>query len=76
MSNLKEKIDNLFSWFENNKFTNEGNYPRSTNLVFEFDEWIRELSDISLSEYLGVSLKSAVQARKMISAGIDKWLEN
>ena len=80
----KVRYDNLFFWFENNKFTNAGNYPRATNLVFEFSDWLEELDDDALAEHLGLfadfkdvddACKAANQARIEILNGVDMWLE-
>ena len=80
----KVRYDNLFHWFEENKFTNEGNYPRATNLVFEFADWLEELDDDALAEHLGLfadfkdvddACKAANQARIEILNGVDMWLE-
>lgn len=80
----KVRYDNLFWWFENNKFKNEGNYPRATNLVFEFSDWIESIDDDELAERLGLfadfkdvddACKAASQAREEMIRGIDNWLE-
>lgn len=79
----KVRYDNLFWWFENNLFKNEGNYPRKTNLVFEFADWLEELDDDELAERLGLfadfkdvddAYKAASQAREEMIRGIDNWL--
>ncbi len=75
-SNLKEKADKLFWIFEEKFFTNQGNYPRKTNLVLEFSEFIENSSQQDLSPYL--SFKSEAEFydfKKMISEGIDHWLD-
>ena len=80
----KVRYDNLFWWFENNLFKNEGNYPRKTNLVFEFSDWIESMDDDELAERLGLfadfkdvddACKAANQAREEMIRGIDNWLE-
>lgn len=81
----KVRYDNLFHWFENNKFTNEGNYPRATNLVLEFSDWLDTLDDFDLAELLKLTadfeddddiIKASRQAREELIRGIDNWLEN
>jgi hypothetical protein len=81
----KVRYDNLFHWFEENKFTNEGNYPRATNLVFEFSDWLGTLDDYDLAELLGLTadfeddddiVRASRQAREELTRGIDNWLEN
>ena len=80
----KVRYDNLFHWFEENKFTNEGNYPRATNLVFEFNDWLEKVDGSELAERLGLyadikdvdDVENAVnQAREEMMRGIDNWLE-
>lgn len=80
----KVRYDNLFHWFEENEFTNEGNYPRNTNLVFEFDEWISNMDRSELADRLGFyadfkdvddAEDAASQAYEEIKRGIDNWLE-
>lgn len=80
----KVRYDNLFHWFENNKFTNEGNYPRATNLVFEFCDWLDTLDDFDLAELLKLTadfeddddiIKASRQAREELIRGVDNWLE-
>lgn len=81
--NFKEKIDKFFFWFENNKFTNQGNYPRNTNLVFEFYDYTETLDNCELADALELTSdfddledaeKAAEKAREMINIGIDTWL--
>ena len=79
----KVRYDNLFWWFENNLFKNEGNYPRATNLVFEFSDWLEKVDGSELAERLGLyadfkdvdDVENAVnQAREEMMRGIDNWL--
>ena len=80
---IKKRMDNLFWWFENNLFKNEGNYPRETNLVLEFDEWVRKADKDELAERLGFysdykdpedAEKRAEQARIEMLNGVDMWV--
>ena len=79
----KVRYDNLFWWFENNLFKNEGNYPRNTNLVFEFDDWVRKVDKSELAARLGFysdykdtddAEKRAEQARIEMLNGVDMWV--
>lgn len=81
--NFKEKIDKFFSWFENNEFTNQGDYPRATNLVLEFSDYVEKIDNCDLADSLGLTSdfddledaeKAAEKARVMIGKGIDTWL--
>lgn len=80
----KVRYDNLFWWFENNLFKNEGDYTRKTNLVFEFSDWLEKVDGSELAERLGLyadfkdvdDVENAVnQAREEMMRGIDNWLE-
>lgn len=81
--NFKEKIDKFFWWFEANKFTNQGDYPRATNLVLEFSDYVEKMDNCNLADSLGLTSdfddledaeKAAEKAREMIDTGIDTWL--
>ena len=80
----RKKIDNLFWWFEENLFKNEGDYPRQTNLVLEFADYVDDASDFELAERLDLykeykddeeALEVVRHIRTEILNGIDKWLE-
>ena len=49
---LKQKADELWYLFENNIFDNKGNFSYNTNLVFAFADYIEELTNTDLSEFL------------------------
>lgn len=81
--NFKEKLDKFFFWFEENKFENKGNYPRRTNLVLEFSDYVEKMDNCNLADSLGLTSdfddledaeKAAEKAREMIDTGIDTWL--
>ena len=81
--NLNKRIDDLWEWFENNKFENKGNYPRNTNLAFEFYDWTEKMDNYELAECLKLTsdiedIEEAAlianHARHLISTGIDKYL--
>lgn len=80
----KEKCDNLFTWFEENKFENEGYYPRDTNLVFSFmdyldnadnEEEIAEKLELTYDEetesYVGLD-----QAKEEMKKGCTAWINS
>lgn len=80
------KADQLFAWFEQNKFVNSGVYPRNTNLVFAFADFIDSLSDDKLLEILNfdndILVNNKTEAsqievehfRSIVKEGIDSWL--
>lgn len=82
--NTKERYNKLFWWFEENRFQNTGDYPRITNLVFEFSDYIERIDNQTLAAQLGFykdfkdpddAEKAASLARLQMSSGIDNWLE-
>lgn len=74
---LKKKADLLFWIFEEKFFQNRGNYPRNTNLVLEFSEFIDNSSRESLAPYLTFSSnKEFMEFKQMINNGIDYWLDD
>ena len=76
-TNLKQKADELWYFFENNLFVNDGVYSYNTNLVFAFADYIDNLSDADLSDFLHTSDADTIQHfRQMINHAIDRWLSD
>jgi len=74
---LKLKADKLFWIFEEYFFENSGNYPRKTNLVLEFADFIANASREELEKYIKFkSNKEFKQLKFIISQGVDSWLDN
>ena len=74
---LKLKADILFWYFEQNLFQNSGNYPRKTNLVLEFADFISNATQQDLE--CCVTFESKVEflaLKKLIDQGIDAWLDS
>ena len=71
---MHKKANELFWWFEQNRFVNLGAYPRNTNLVFAFADYIETLSDNDISEILS-STENTKEFRDILNKGIDIWLE-
>jgi len=73
---LKAKADTLFWIFEAELFKNTGNYPRQTNLVLEFADFIEQASQEDLARYIPLSSKKEyLRLKQMIMQGIDLWLD-
>ena len=73
---MKENADKLFWVFEKNFFQNKGNYPRKTNLVLEFADFITHASRDDLSPYITFQSEAEFyNFKKMINNGIDRWLD-
>lgn len=77
---MKEKYDSLFYWFEDNLFENDGDYSRSTNLIFSFIDFINDKKYNKLiANKLGISpndKKSLKKAKNDMIGGCQKWLKN
>lgn len=72
---MKEKADELWLFFEQNVFKNDGEYSYNTNLVFAFADYVDGLSDDNLSDFLGSDDENLIiKFRQMINAGIEEWL--
>lgn len=72
---LKLKADALFWIFEHTYFQNKGNYPRKTNLVLEFSEFIENSTQQDLEKFISFeNTQEYIQLKSMISYGIDAWL--
>ncbi|MBR1605558.1 MAG: hypothetical protein IJ660_05585 [Alphaproteobacteria bacterium] len=73
---LKHKADILFWIFEAELFQNTGNYPRQTNLVLEFADFIEHSTQEDLEQYITfTSTAEYTHLRQMILQGIDLWLD-
>ena len=73
---LKNKADCLFWIFEETLFQNKGNYPRQTNLVLEFAEFVSHSTQEDLERYIPFSSEEEFRLfKKMISNGVDIWLD-
>ena len=78
---MHKKFDKLFKWFEDNEFKNEGVYCRTTNLVFEFMEWLENAEDKFIAEELGLEFNEKTQqwegltdAKASMMKGCELWL--
>ena len=72
---LREKADELWCFFEQNVFKNEGIYSYNTNLVFAFADYVDGLSDDDLSDFLNSDDVATIDNfRVMLNSGIEKWL--
>lgn len=72
---LKNKAAELFTYFEFNHFNNEATHCRRMNLVLEFCDYVEQLSDWELADWLETDdITDATRFRKMINQGADIWL--
>ncbi len=72
---LKDKASALFTYFEFNKFKNELEHCRRLNLVLEFCDYVNQLPDWELADWLqSPDVRDAVDFRKLINQGADYWL--
>lgn len=73
--NTKEQMDNLFAWYENNRFENDGIYSRNKNLIFGFAEFIEsERGRDLIRETFGEDREDEILG--LYNKGINQWLEN
>lgn len=74
----KEKCDNLFTWFEENKFENEGYYPRDTNLVFSFMDYLDNAdNEEEIADKLGLTDDDDLeQVKAEMKKGCITWLNS
>lgn len=73
---LKSKANRLFWIFESYYFQNIGNYPRKTNLVLEFSDFIQNATQRDLEKFISLSSKDEyLKLKEMINKGIDIWLD-
>ncbi len=74
---LKEKAEKLWIYFAENIFENKGNYSYNTNLVFSFADYIDNLSDTDIADYLQCSdIAIVIHFKKMLNHAIDVWLKD
>ncbi len=74
---LKQKANELWYFFENNIFINDGKFSYNTNLVFAFSDYIEELTNIDLLEFLqSEDEQDSLKFRKMLQEGINNWLDD
>ena len=72
---LKDKAGELFTYFEFNKFSNELTHCPRINLVLEFCDYVNQLSDWELSDWLETGdISDVARFRQMINQGADIWL--
>ena len=73
---LKLKANHLFWIFESYYFQNTGNYPRKTNLVLEFSDFIQNATQRDLEKFISLSSEDEyLKLKEMINKGIDIWLD-
>lgn len=72
---MHKKYDALFWEFEENEFEYEHRYPRNTELVFQFWDYIYFMSIDELMEKLNCSRRWAKIAKRVMLNGCDRWLK-
>ena len=70
-------LTELFFYFEENIFINDGVWPRKANLIFAFSDYIEKMSDAQIAEYLKTNnIKLIERFRFIAHQGIETWLKN
>jgi len=76
-SEFTDKADQLFWQYEREKFEYSGRYCYMTELIFRFADYVDELKDEELLEFLASEDKAkAGQFRCLLQKGIDRWLQD
>ena len=72
-----EILNELFFYFEENLFINDGCWSRKANLIFAFSDFIENMSDATIAEYLKTNNFSYIERFRFIARqGIEKWLND
>lgn len=70
---MKKELDDLFWWFEKEKFVYKKIYPYQTELVFAFADFVENANDETLQELMPDF--SSEDVRKTVRSGTEKWLK-
>lgn len=74
-SQLNKIASEMFTYFEFNRFNNELCHDRRINLVLEFCDYVNQIPDWELAEWLNSDdPQDAVCFRRAIKQGSDFWL--
>ena len=72
-----EILNELFFYFEDNLFINDGIWPRKANLIFAFSDFIENMSDAQIADYLKTNNVALIERFRFIAKqGIEKWLND
>ena len=70
-------LNELFFSFEQNEFINNGVWPRKVNLIFAFSDYIENMEDAQIAEYLKTNNTFLIERFRFIAyQGIENWLKN
>lgn len=69
----KKIYDEVFFWFEQNEFKNDGVWGYNTNLIFEFADWLDTVEDCKIATLTNSTDVDRIRAD--LKRGVDKWLE-
>ena len=74
---LIEKADKIWNIFEKEIFINNGNFSYTTNLVLSFADYIDNISNEDLQDFLeSDDEQTLISFKKIINQAIDKWLQD
>ena len=79
MSLTRQQLNNIasdmFTYFESNRFNNELCYEHRVNLVLEFYDYVSQMPDWELADWLdSQDPQDAEYFRRVIAQGADCWL--
>lgn len=72
----RQKMNELFAWFEENKFENTGANSREMNLIFEFSDWVDTDEGLNFiyDEFGFDEIEKAKDIQAKFSRGINAYL--
>lgn len=69
-------LDALFWDFEQNKFVNDGVWPRQVNLIFAFADYIEELTEQDVLPFINEDIFLDLELiKQQAMKGINLWLK-
>ena len=74
---LIDKACKFMNMYEEKIFINDGNYSYTTNLILSFADYIDNISDDDLQDFLKCRDQTTIsEFKKIINQAIDKWLQD
>ena len=74
---LIDKADKMWNIFEEKMFNNDGCFSYTTNLVLSFADYMDNISDEDLQDFLGCDDKrTIITFKEIVNRAVDKWLQD
>ena len=72
-----EKLNELFFYFEENIFINNGIWSRKANLIFAFSDYVDNLDDAKIADLLKTNNLCLIERFRFVARkGVEKWLND